>query len=146
MRALALVLVAGCSLSASTGLTTSAGRGAGPAAASSPTVSSGPPTSVPSGPLPQTEGSQLASNGHFPGMLVRSQLEPLVGMTVDQAKQRLAKLGYDGHLILDEMYHYDEKCGQNKVCAVQPESGTGLHDELRLEINKQLSIAAPPPE
>lgn len=141
MRALALILIAGCSLSASTGLTAS--RGAGTTAG---TTSSGPPTSVPSGPLPQTEDSQLASNGHFPGMLVRSQLAPLVGMTIAQAKQRLAQLGYDGHLVLDEMYQYDASCGQNKVCGVTPESGIGLHDELRLEINKNVLIAAPPPE
>lgn len=143
MRALALLLVTGCSLSASTGLTTSTGRGAGTSSSSGST--SGPPTSMPEGPLPQTEGSQLTSPGHFPGMLVRSQLEPLVGMTIEQVKQRLASLGYDGHLILDEIYQYDGKCGA-KVCGVEPESGTGLHDELRLKVNKKLSIAAPPSE
>lgn len=80
-----------------------------------------------------------------PGMLVRDQLLPLVGLTVEQAKQQLAQLGYDGNLVVSEQYHYDDKCGQNKVCGVEPEAGIGLHDELRLSINKKLTIAAPPP-
>lgn len=127
LRYALLVLLPACKLAASAGLTgtTTSSGGGGPA---------GVPSAGDSG-----------QRWDHPGMLVRDQLLPLVGLTVEQAKQQLAKLGYDGKLELSEQYQYDDKCGQNKVCGVEPEAGIGVHDELRLLINKQLTIAAPPP-
>jgi len=130
--AILAIALSACGLAASAGLTGST--------TSSSTSSS---TSSPGG--PPSSGAASAPPWDHPGMLVRDQLLPLVGLTVDAARQRLKQLGYDGHLEISENYHYIDKCGQNKVCAVEPEAGTGLHDELRLVINKKLDIAAPPP-
>ena len=123
-----LALLPACGLAASAGLTTSASSGSGPSA------------------VPSAGGADGASqHWDHPGMLVRDQLLPLVGLTVADARKQLAKLGYDGNLVVSEQYHYDDKCGQDRVCGVEPEAGIGVHDELRLSINKKLSIAAPPP-
>lgn len=125
MRVLGILLLASCSMAARAGLTTSASSSSGSA-----------PAVVP---------SERPSGWDHKGILVRDQLLPLVGMTVEQAKQRLVQLGHDGKVIITEEYQYVDRCGQNKVCSVEPESGTGVHDDIRLSINKKLEIAAPPP-
>jgi hypothetical protein len=122
-----LALLPACGLAASAGLTTSTSSGSGPSAGAGPSAGG------------------ASQHWDHPGMLVRDQLLPLVGLTVAQARQQLAKLGYDGELVVSEQYHYDDKCGQDRVCGVEPEAGIGVHDELRLSINKKLAIAAPPP-
>jgi hypothetical protein len=120
-------MLAACSIAGRAGLTTS--TSASSSAPSAPAV------------VPSDGGG---SSWDHKGILVRSQLEPLVGMTVEAARQRLAQLGHDGKVIITEEYQYVDRCGQDKVCSVEPESGTGVHDDIRLSINRKLEIAAPP--
>lgn len=85
------------------------------------------------------------------GAIVRRQLETLHGLTPDQAKQQLKKLGHDGQVSIGEVtdsgggHTYLKACGQNKVCYTSGESGIGVHDDITLYINPTLKIAAPPP-
>ena len=85
------------------------------------------------------------------GAIVRRQLETLHGLTPDQAKQQLKKLGHDGPVSIGEVtdsgggHTYLKACGQNKVCYTSGESGIGVHDDITLYINPTLKIAAPPP-
>jgi hypothetical protein len=85
------------------------------------------------------------------GAIVRRQLETLHGLTPDQAKQQLKKLGHDGQVSIGEVtdsgggHSYLKACGQNKVCYTSGESGIGVHDDITLYINPALKIAAPPP-
>jgi hypothetical protein len=84
------------------------------------------------------------------GAIVRRQLAALHGLTPDQARQQLKKLGHDGKVTIDEVtdsgggHTYVKQCGQNKVCYTSGESGIGLHDDLTLFINPTLKIAPPP--
>jgi hypothetical protein len=84
------------------------------------------------------------------GAIVRRQLATLHGLTPDQAKQELKKLGHDGKVHVRDVTNYGgghtyvKECGENKVCYTSSESGIGLHDELTLFINPTLKIAPPP--
>jgi len=85
------------------------------------------------------------------GAIVRRQLETLHGLTPDQAKQQLKKLGHDGQVSIGEVtdsgggHTYLKACGDNKVCYTSGESGIGVHDDITLYINPTLKIAPPPP-
>jgi len=85
------------------------------------------------------------------GAIVRRQLEALHGLTPDQAKQELKKLGHDGQVSIGEVtdsgggHTYIKACGQNKVCYTSGESGIGVHDDITLYVNPTLKIAPPPP-
>lgn len=85
------------------------------------------------------------------GAIVRRQLETLHGLTPDQAKRQLEKLGHDGNVSIGEVtdsgggHTYIKECGQNKVCSTSGESGIGVHDDITLYINPTLKITAPPP-
>jgi hypothetical protein len=85
------------------------------------------------------------------GAIVRRQLEALRGLTPDEAKLQLKKLGHDAKVSIGTVTDsgggqtYIKACGQNKVCYTSGESGTGIHDDLTLYINPTLKIAAPPP-
>jgi hypothetical protein len=84
------------------------------------------------------------------GAIVRRQLEALHGLTPDQARQQLKKLGHDGKVDIGDVttsggsHAYLKECGQNKVCYTSGESGIGIHDDLVLYINPTLKIAPPP--
>ena len=85
------------------------------------------------------------------GAIVRRQLEALHGLTPDEAKQQLKKLGHDGKVSVGVVTDfgggqtYIKACGQNKVCYTSGESGIGIHDDVTLYTNPTLKIAAPPP-
>jgi beta-lactam-binding protein with PASTA domain len=85
------------------------------------------------------------------GAIVRRQLEALRGLTPDEAKQQLKKLGHDAKINVGVVTDsgggqtYIKACGQNKVCYTSGESGIGMHDDITLYINPTLKIAAPPP-
>lgn len=87
---------------------------------------------------------------HIAGAIVRSQLDALRGMTPDQARQQLKKLGHDGKVTVGFVtdsgggHTFIKECGQNKVCYTSDEAGLGLHDDLTLYINPTLTIAPPP--
>jgi hypothetical protein len=84
------------------------------------------------------------------GAIVRRQLETLHGLTPDEAKQQLKKLGHDGKVNIGDVttsggsHAYIKECGQNKVCYTSGGSGIGIHDDLMLYINPTLKIAPPP--
>jgi hypothetical protein len=80
-----------------------------------------------------------------PGQLMRDQIETLRGMTPDAAIQRLAQLGHDGKVTVGVVVQFDPTCGQNKVCATSRDGGMGIHDDIELALNPQVTISAPPP-
>lgn len=86
---------------------------------------------------------------HMEGMIVRGQLLPLVGMTVEQGKAQLAKLGYKGKVIIETPNQFIDKCGMNHVCGVEPESGVSATDpeeRLTFVVNKSdVKISTPDP-
>jgi hypothetical protein len=65
---------------------------------------------------------------HFEGMLVRHQLEPLVGMTVEAGKAELVRLGYKGKIEVVHPYQFIDKCGLGKICEIDHESGISTTD------------------
>jgi beta-lactam-binding protein with PASTA domain len=69
------------------------------------------------------------------GALVRAQLVKVRGMTVADARQYLKDLGHDGEVRVSEQPTWSEPCGAGKVCDVEPQSGTGIHDRVTLFIN-----------
>jgi len=129
--------LAGCPLSASTTTTTTMSARAVAPSTSAP---------VAAAEAPEPPGEHVIS-----GAIVRRQLETLHGLTPDQARQQLKKLGHDGNVSIGEVtdsgggHTYIKACGDNKVCYTSGESGIGLHDDLTLFINPTLKIAPPPP-
>jgi beta-lactam-binding protein with PASTA domain len=91
----------------------------------------------------------IYSGTHLEGMIVRGQLLPLVGMTVEQGKAQLAKLGYKGKVIIETPTQFIDKCGMNHVCGVEPESGVSATDpeeRLTFVVNKSdVKISTPDP-
>ena len=137
--ALAVVL-AGCPLGATTTTTLTAGRSA---TTTAPVATASPPAAAAN--AGADDGTPVIA-----GAIVRRQLEALHGLTPDQARQQLKKLGHDGNVTIGEVtdsgggHTYLKECGQNKVCSTSGESGIGLHDDLILFINPTLKIAPPP--
>lgn len=130
MKLLALVLLAGCGMiqTSSGGSTTPTGPApsGGGGATSAPTqAQANPPASdpPPSGPVAPSDNID-----HFHGMLVRHQLEPLRGMTVEAGKAELARLGYHGAIQIDHPYQFIDKCGLGKICSTEPQDGLSLTD------------------
>jgi beta-lactam-binding protein with PASTA domain len=82
----------------------------------------------------------------FEGQLVRSQMSSLKGQTIEQAKASLKKMGHDGSIVFEESRSFLKDCGEGIVCGTRNSSGIGIHDEITLVINKQVTIAAPPPD
>jgi hypothetical protein len=131
--ALAIAL-AGCPLGTSTTTTTTT------------TLTAARPVAAPTS-APAAE----AEPGRIRGAIVRSQLETLWGLSPDEARQQLRKLGHDGNVSIGVVTDsgggqtYLKDCGENKVCYTSGESGIGVHDDLTLFINPTLKIAPPPP-
>jgi hypothetical protein len=86
---------------------------------------------------------------HFEGMLVRHQLEPLVGMTVDQGKTELVKMGFKGKVVVVNPFQFIDKCGMNKICGIEPQDGISTTDptaEMHFTVNKNdVKISTPDP-
>jgi beta-lactam-binding protein with PASTA domain len=86
---------------------------------------------------------------HLEGMIVRGQLLPLVGLTVEQGKAQLAKLGYKGKVLIETPQQFIDKCGMNHICDVSPESGVSATDpeeRLTFVVNKNdVKISTPDP-
>jgi len=125
VRALAVVLLAGCGLiqttrSGSSTMTASGGDGAGPA-----------PT----------------GGGPFEGMLVRDQLVPLRGMRVEAGRAELARLGYHGQIQIDHPFGFIDECALDTICGIEPESGISLTDPnavMHFTVNQdKVKIATP---
>jgi len=112
MKTLVLVLVTGCGVVQ----TTSGGS------STMPTGGTAPAQNANEGPPPSD------SADHFHGMLVRHQLAPLVGMTVDAGKAELARLGYHAKIQIDKPFQFIDKCGLGKICEIEPQDGLSLTD------------------
>jgi hypothetical protein len=65
---------------------------------------------------------------HFEGMLVRHQLEPLVGMSVEAGKAELVRLGYKGKIEVVHPFQFIDKCGLGKICEIDHEAGISTTD------------------
>jgi hypothetical protein len=65
---------------------------------------------------------------HFEGMLVRHQLEPLRGMTVEAGKAELARLGFHGRIKVIHPNQFIDKCELGKICDIDPEAGIGTRN------------------
>ena len=134
LLAVAILALAGCPLNHAS--TMSASTSATSSAPSAPIVSSDEPSAPTSG---------------IHGAIVRSQLETLRGMTPDEARAQLKRLGHDGKVSLGEVtnagggHAFIESCGVNKVCDTSGGSGIGVHDDITLYLNPTLTIAPPPP-
>ena len=98
-----------------------------------------------------SSGSPDTETWQHKGIIVRDQLATLTGLTPDQAKQELKRLGHDGTVSVAVARNngggetFVESCGENKVCQTSGESGISVHDEIVLYINPQLKIDLPPP-
>jgi len=65
---------------------------------------------------------------HFVGVLVRHQLEPLIGMTVEAGKAELLRLGFKGKIEIEHPLNFIDKCGLGKICEIDHESGISTTD------------------
>ena len=132
------IALAGCPLGTTTTTTLTAGRSV---------------AATPSAPAAAAADSPSDASGEhgIKGALVRRQLESLWGLSPDDARRQLKKLGHDGNVAISVVtdsgggHTYRKDCGENKVCYTSGESGIGLHDDLTLFINPTLTIAPPPP-
>jgi hypothetical protein len=125
------VVWAGCSAAARLGVTTGSGPPAAPPAV----------TTQPGGPA--------AANGPeaqpFPGQIVQRQVAQLVGLTVDQARQKLRQFGHDGAVKVVRLDRHMSGCAPERVCNVGPAFSFSVHDEVQLWLNPRLDIATPEP-
>jgi hypothetical protein len=79
---------------------------------------------------------------HAHGIL-RAQIERIEGMPIEQAKEELAKLSFDGTIYIQDGA-YIEGCKADTVCRIQPGSGFSSHAEIFFVVNAKLQISAPP--
>jgi hypothetical protein len=79
-------------------------------------------------------------------MITREQQRSLLGMTPDQAKQRLKELGHTGSVQVVHDDRFVPNCGSNKVCDVNPGADMPLDDDITVTINPETHIAAPADE
>lgn len=106
---------------------------------------------------PGSPGSPDSDDGSAPpsmfikGIINRDQLATLRGMTPDQAKQELVRLGHDGTVIVAVVRNlgggetFVEGCGDNKVCETSGDAGVSVHADITLFVNPTLTIDVPPP-
>jgi hypothetical protein len=86
---------------------------------------------------------------HSPSYMARSirrdKLLPLRGMTVEQARQWLRQLGFDGTVNVYNHGAFMQGCTDDKVCFTEPSDGLELNGNIDLYMNAKLRIAPPPP-
>jgi beta-lactam-binding protein with PASTA domain len=90
--------------------------------------------------LVQVNIYQPQNLGH---VLIENQLMALVGKSVDDAKAELAKLGYQGKVIVS---HSGTHCTIGNVCGIYPSSGVSTSDpneELTFYVTDSLKISTP---
>ncbi len=82
------------------------------------------------------------AHGHF-GVLTRDQTSQLIGMTLGQAKKKLAALGFHGQIDVNESKDVADTCKYDTVCEVLPEDFQ-LDAPITLRVNKaKLEIRQP---
>jgi hypothetical protein len=69
--------------------------------------------------------------------------EPIiVGLSVDDAKRKLAAIGFTGPVKVSENHEFDPSCKADHVCGFQPRRWY-VEGQLTLHINRKLSIGVP---
>jgi hypothetical protein len=74
-----------------------------------------------------------------------SRFGDLRGLTLEEARQRLAQAGHDGAISVATKDQYDDGCGQNKACTWRLHGARTNHDEVTLWFNRKTAIALPAP-
>jgi hypothetical protein len=85
------------------------------------------------------------SPSYRPRSIRHDKLVALRGMTVEQAKQWLRQLGFEGTVNVYNHGAFMEGCTTDKVCFTQPSDGLELNGNIDLYMNAKLTIAPPPP-
>ena len=81
----------------------------------------------------------------FAETTLQQQLLALRGLTVDQARQQLRRIGHDGPVKVLRLDKHQSGCAPERVCDVVRGRARDLHDEITLWLNPGLDIAAPEP-
>jgi hypothetical protein len=85
-----------------------------------------------------------------PGVILRSQLATLRGLSPDAVTAQLRRFGHTGKAVVRALdgRDYDPGCGVDTVCKVVSERGAldiPIEDDAMLYVNPKLTIAPPPP-
>jgi beta-lactam-binding protein with PASTA domain len=78
------------------------------------------------------------------GIISHALLESLIGLTPEQAKQRLKESGHVGKVSVDDLGHFEASCKKGTVCAVGPPGGAFVHSDISLRVNSARLGIAPP--
>lgn len=76
---------------------------------------------------------------------LQQQLLGLRGLTVDEARVQLRRIGHDGPVKVLRLDKHQSGCAPERVCDVARGRARDLHDEITLWLNPRLDIAAPEP-
>lgn len=127
--ALAVLAIAASACRISTGFGV-----ARPAATTSATATTDPPA------------SERRSPADDPRIIFRDEMASLPGLTVEQARRRLAEYGHVGKVTIEELGKFDPGCQPGTVCSTSDPGGSFVDAEIVLRINKaKLAIPGPPP-
>jgi PASTA domain len=81
----------------------------------------------------------------FAETALQQQLLALRGLTVDEARVQLRRIGHDGPVKVVRLDKHVSGCAPERVCDVGRGRARDLHDEITLWLNPRLDIAAPEP-
>lgn len=76
---------------------------------------------------------------------LQQQLLALRGLTVDEARQQLRRVGQDGPVKVLRLYKHQSGCAPERVCDVVRGRAGDPHGEIQLWLNPKLELAAPEP-
>lgn len=82
------------------------------------------------------------------GTIVRSQLDPIRGKTIEEGKKMLAQLGFHGEIAIEHPTQFIAGCALGHICDVQPESGVSTDEHARVAfiVNEdKLKLSTPDP-
>lgn len=69
------------------------------------------------------------------GALVRDQLKPLKGMTLEKGRAYLKSLGHTGELRTETLQQHIANCEKDIICGVASEAGVGKGDDVVVYVN-----------
>jgi hypothetical protein len=81
----------------------------------------------------------------FAETTLQQQLLALRGLTVDEARVQLRRIGHDGPVKVLRLDKHQSGCAPERVCDVARGRARDLHDEITLWLNPRLDIVAPEP-
>ena len=81
----------------------------------------------------------------FAETTLQQQLVALRGLTVDEARVELRRIGHDGPVKVVRLDKHQSGCAPERVCDVARGRARDLHDEITLWLNPRVDIAAPEP-